>query len=296
MNRRLALVILAPLLLAAAGDPTGDTVAQRGDLRMTAGEVRDMLSRVDPATRAKLESNATALAAFVRDRLLDQALLAEAHAKGWDQRPDVVARANEARDAVILQSYAASLVPADPAFPSDADVNAAYEANKTRFIIPRQYHLTQIVILVPANATKEAEDDARRKAVDLRAQVLKPKADFGDIAKKQSQEKTTAEKGGDLGWVREDQLLPQLRDPIAALPEGATTDAIRMPDGFHIIRNLGIKPATPAPLADVKPQLVQALQQARAQQIIRTYVEDMLRKEPVQLNEIDLAKQVTGTH
>jgi hypothetical protein len=291
MIRRLTLAVLSTMLLSAAGDPPSDDVAQRGDLRLTAADVRDLLSKADPSVRARLEANPGALAGFVRDRLLNEAMLAEAHAKGWDQRPDVVQRANEARDAVILQTYAASLVPDDPAFPTDADVAAAYEANKTRLMLPRQYHLAQIVILVPPGANDE---EAKRRAIALRAQAVKPNTDFADLAKKQSQDRASADHGGDQGWVREDELVPALKEALAGLPENGTTDPTRLPDGYHIIRLLGTKPAAPAALADVKPQLVQALRQARAQQAVRAYVEEMLRKQPIQLNEIDLVKQVNG--
>lgn len=294
MKRYVAFAAL--IMLAAAGDPpAADIVAQRGDVRLTAADVRAMLARIDPAARAKTEVSPTALAAFVRDRLLDQALMAEARAKGWDQKPDVVQRANDARDAVILQAYAASLVPEDPSFPTDAEVSAAYEANKSRFTVSKQYHLSQIAVLLPQNATKEAEDEARRKANELRAQAVKPKADFAELARKHSQERTSADKGGDLGWLREDELLPSLREPVAALPENGVSEAVRLADGFHILRLSGTKPAAPAALADVKPQIVQALRQARAQQALRAYIDAMLRDQPIQLNEIDLAKQVSAS-
>jgi peptidylprolyl isomerase len=293
MTNRYIPAFLALLLLTAAGEPpTADVVAQRGDVRLTAAEVRDMLGRIDPATRAKAEASTATLAGFVRDRLLDQAMLAEARAKGWDQKPDVIQRANDARDAVVLQSYVASLVPADPAFPGDAEIAAAYEANKTRFMLPRQYHLAQILVQAPQGAP---EDETKRKAAELRARAIKPKADFADLAKHNSQDPTTADKDGDLGWLREDQMIPALKDAVAGLPENGTSEPIRLQDGFHIIRLLGTRPAGAAALADVKPQLVQALRQLHAQQAVRAYIDEMLRKDPIQLNEIDLARQINGT-
>ena len=290
MKRRYAATLL--LLLGAAGDPSTDIVAQRGDLKMTAADVRAMLDKADPAVRAKAEASTAALASFVRDRMLDQAMLAEAKAKGWEQRPDVQQRLAELRDQVVLQTYVASLVPADPAFPSDAEIAAAYDANKSRLMLPRQYHIAQIAILGPAGATRQAEDDARRKAAELRAQVVKPKADFAELARKHSQDKSSADKGGDLGWLREDELLPAIKDPVANLADNAISEPLRLPDGYHILRLLGTRPASPAPLADVKQQLIQALRQARSQQIVRAYVDAMLKAQPIQLNEIDLPKQL----
>lgn len=295
MNRRLLTGFAAILLLTAAGDPpAADVVAQRGDVRVTAPEVRDMLAELNPAARAQVESSPSALAGFVRQRLLNRAMLAEARSKGWDQKPDVIRRANEARDAVILQSYLVSLVPPDPGFPDDATVAAAYEANKGRFMIPRQFHLAQIVIEVPHGASKDVEDEARRKAAELRAKAMKPRTDFTELAKKHSQDKVSAPKGGDLGWLREDQLIPPVRDAVAALSENGTTEPVRGLDGWHVLRLLAIKPAAPAPLADVRSQLVQALRQERAQHALGAQLQAMLREQPIQLNEIDLMHQVSG--
>jgi peptidylprolyl isomerase len=278
---------LALLLLTGAGEPP--VVAQRGDIRLSAHDIRVLLERADPAQRAKIEETPQSLANFVRERLLDMAMLAEARAKGWEQRPEVVQRINDARDAAIVQSYVASLVPADPNFPSEADIAAAYEANKARFAVPRVYRLAQIVIAAAS------DEEARKKAVAVRALAVKPKADFADLAKKESQEKASADKGGDLGWLREDALLPAVRDAVAGLPEGGTTEPIKLPDGYHLIRLVETKPAGTAPLADVKPQLVQALRQARAQQAVRARVDELLREDPIQLNEIDLARQVSAS-
>jgi peptidylprolyl isomerase len=306
MHHRFAALVapLGLLLLVAAGEPPKDRpadppkdpiVAQRGDLKLTADDVRAMLAKTDPATRAKVEATPSALATFVRDKMIDQTLLAEAKAKGWDQKPDVIQRINDARDSVILQTYAASLIPPDPNFPSEAAITATYDANKTRFMLPRQFHIAQIAILVPKDAKPEVEDAARKKAAELRAQAVKPKADFAALAKKNSQDAPTAEKGGDAGWVREDALVPAIREAIAGLAENAISDVVHLPDGYHVIRLLGIKEPTPAPLEEVRPQIVQALLQARNQQEIRNYINAMLKANPIQLNEIDLARQVRGT-
>ncbi len=308
MHRRAAMLLipLGLLFLAAAADPPPtpaptptptptpmtDIVAQRGDIKLTATDVSAMLARLDPAVRAKADASPSALAAFVRQRILDDALLAEAKAKGWDQKPDIAQRINDARDVVIVQTYATSLVPPDPNFPTDTVVSQTYEANTARFMIPRQYHLAQIAFLVPQNAQPEVDEAARKKAAELRAQAVRPKADFAQLARKNSQERSSAEKGGDAGWVREDALVPQIRQAVANLSDGAISEVIHLQDGYHIIRLLGTKPPEPAPLEDVRPQIVQALQQARTQQGIRAYVDRMLQAEPIQLNEIGLANQV----
>lgn len=293
LSRAIPCLMAAFLVIAAGEAPGQEVVAQRGDVRMTGTEVREMLDLLDPAARAQVTANVQTLTTFVRDRMLNLSLAAEVRAKGWDARPDIVRRANEARDAVLLQTYLASLVPNDPAFPTEAEIAAAYESNKGRMVLPRQFHLAQIVLLVKPGAEPREEEDARRKAVDLRAQAVKPRADFAELARKHSQEQPGAEKGGDVGWLREPDMIPVARDAVAALAENGISQPVRMPDGWHILKLLRSKPGGPVPLADAKPQIVQALRQARAQRLMRAYLDEMVKTQPIQVNEIELTRQVS---
>ena len=272
--------------------PGNETVAQRGDVRVTGTDMRDMLNALDPASRAQVSANPQTLANFVRERVLNLSVLAEVRAKGWDQRPEVAHRANEARDAVLTQTYLASLVPFDPAYPTDAEVATAYENNKGRLVLPRQFHLAQIVFLVKPSASALEDEGIHRKAQDLRALAVRPKADFADLARKSSQERPSWDKGGDVGWLREPDMIPAARDAVASLPEGGVTPPVRMPDGWHILKLLEMKPSGALPLAEAKPQIVQALRQARAQRMMRGYLDEMLKAQPIQLNEIELTRQV----
>ncbi len=283
-----------PLLPAGAAASPADIVAQRGDIKLTAADIRDMLDHADPALRAQAQASQAALVDFVRDRLLRLSLLAEAHAARWDQNADVIARANDARDTVIVQTYLASRTPPDPNYPSQADITATYEANKERFTVPEQYHVAQIAILVPAGAAKDVDEAAHRRAEALREQALDPEADFAELANKNSQDRATAGRGGDLGWLRADQFVPALRDVITKLSENAVSEPVRSADAWHVVKLLGTKPPSVLPLEQVRDALVQGLRQARAQQFASAYVEELLRKQPIQLNELDLAHRVAA--
>jgi peptidylprolyl isomerase len=276
----------------ASPESDSDVVAQRGDTKLTVGDIRELLDHLDGATRAQLQSNPAAMATFVRDRLLKVVLLAEAKSKGFDQLQDVVVRANEARDGVIVSSYVNSLIPADPNFPTQAEIAATYDANKAKFMLPKQYHFAQIAFPLPATATQAQDDEAKKRAQEARSLAMKPKADFAELARKLSQEKNSAQNGGDLGWVREDQLQPSLRGMAAAMNENGVSEAIRTQTAWVVLKLLGTRPPGPAPLAEVHDQLVQAMRQSRAQQASQTFIADMLRKEPIQLNEIDLARKL----
>jgi parvulin-like peptidyl-prolyl isomerase len=201
-------------------------------------------------------------------------------------------RANEAKDVVILQTYLASVVPPDPSFPTEAEITTAYEANKAHLVLPRQYRLAQIVLAVRPGAPQEEDEAARKKAVDLRAQTMRPKADFADIARKNSQDPQSAEKGGDIGWLREPDMMPSVRDAITPLVENGVSTPVRLPDGWHILKLQETKSAGQIPLLDAKPQIVLALRQARTQKLMRSYLDEELKTQPIEVNEIELTKQV----
>jgi peptidylprolyl isomerase len=254
---------------APAADPV---VAQRGDISLTASQLRDLIRFSTPEQRQLLQTNPTALQQAVRDRLLKLALLAQA---------------------AIASSWIEAQVPDDPDFPNDAQVQAAYDANKTKFVVPRQFHVAQIFLALPPGAGKAAEDEALRKLNDLRQQVTRQHADFAALAKRYSDEKESSVNGGDLGWVRGDSLVPPIRVVVQGLTEGAVSDPVRGPNGWHLLKLVGIKPPTVATLPEVRETLVKLMRQERQVEAQRLYLANMLKTKPVELNEIELSKFIT---
>jgi parvulin-like peptidyl-prolyl isomerase len=291
--RAIRLLLAALVLIAADAPADTDLVAQRGDVRLTDAELQDTLSLLDPAARAQVTATQLNLANFARERVLNMAVLAEAKAKKWDTQPDIMRKIEEARDAVITQTYLASLVPPDPAYPSDADVSAAYDANKARLILPRQYHLAQIVLTVKPGATPQEDEEVHKKALALRSQAVRPNVDFADLARKDSQDPQSAEKGGDIGWLQEPNMIPAVRDVVTGMIESGISQPVRVQDGWHILKLLAMKPAGVISLQDARPQIVAALRQARTQRLVRAHLDDMLKAQPIQLNEIELAKEAS---
>jgi peptidylprolyl isomerase len=295
-RRRLAALALALWLAVAGGAvraedaPDDPIIAQRGSVVVRASEVRNMLAYADAEVRALMDRDPAVLAQKVRERLMQLALLDEAKSRGWEQRADVQYRAELARQGSIEESWIASQVAGDPGFPSDEQVQAAYEQNKSKFMLPRQYHLAQIFVAVPAGASKETADAAQHKIADLRQQLVKTHGDFAALAKQASEEAGSATKGGDMGWLREDTLIPPIRAAVAGLAEGAISDPVRSPQGFHLLKLLGTRPAGPATLAETRDALVRALRQERLVQGERAYINNLLKQDPIQLNEIELGK------
>jgi peptidylprolyl isomerase len=286
------LAAAAALLLASGQSPAPDAVvAQAGDVSLTVAAARRLLAEQTPEARQQALDDPAALTRLVRASLLRALVLQAARAKKWDQNPEIAAQADAARDAVIVDTYLASLTQPPAGYPSEAEVQAAYDANRARLLLPRQYELSQIFIAVPADAPTAAQDDAQHKLHEV-TEKLRKRGDFAELARQLSDDHASAAKGGDLGWLREDQLIPAVRTAAAGLQEGAVSEPVRAPDGWHVLKLLHTKPAGPAPLSAARDQLVSALRRGRTAERERAVLEEMVHREPIQIDEIQLRRAV----
>ncbi len=278
---RKTLCLIAILACADARGAPADVVARAGNLSMTEADVSALISGLDPATKGRVLASPDGVAQLVRARLTTEALLAEANARNWPASPDIARQIQQARDGVILQTYLASVSKPDPAYPSDAEVQTTYDANKSQFVIPRQDRLAQLVVPIQSSQ----KDGGARLAADLRRRSGSDRA-FANAGRQPGV--TEAE----LGWVAENRLQPPIRDAVGGLQVGSLSDPLRLQDGFHIFKLEATRPAGTAALADVKPQIVQALRRQKADANARAYLAALQGRQHVEINEIALSAAV----
>ena len=136
---------------------------------------------------------------------------------------------------------------------SDADLRSYYEQNKARFGTPEERRASHILITSSAGAPAAERDKARARATELLAEVRKAPATFAAVARKNSQDPGSAEKGGDLGFVARGAMVKPFEDAMFALKKGDISDVVESEFGFHVIH-----------LDDIKPSVVQPFEQVRA--------------------------------
>lgn len=265
-------------LAAAAPDPV---VAVRGNDAITASQARALIAAADPDARHRLQTDPTAITALVRDTLLQHAVLAEAEAHHWDQTPEIAALLRRTRETVLLQSYLAAQAKIPAAYPTEADIEAAYNQNKGQLLQPRTYHLLQASL---PTAPGQSNDAAQQKLTALQKDIAHGRAKFQDAASHVPGVQVT-----DIGWQPENRLLPAARDAVSGLLEGQVSPPVCSPAGCALLQLTSTRPAGPAPLADVRDSLIRALRQQKQRELEQAYSNALLAKQPVQVNEIELS-------
>lgn len=92
----------------------------------------------------------------------------------------------------------------------------------------------ELVTLAP-RAGDSARAAARTEAEQI-LQRIRSGEDFAQLARRYSQDPGSRERGGDLGWFRENQMVPEFSAVAFALPPGAISGVVESPFGFHIIK------------------------------------------------------------
>ncbi len=121
---------------------------------------------------------------------------------------------------------------------------------------------------VAANSGKEykahhilVEKEADAKDIIAR---LKKGAKFEDIAKKQSKDTGSGANGGELDWASPNSYVPEFTAGLVKLKKGQVTDEpVKTQYGYHVIRLDDTRDAKLPPFEQVKPQIVQQLQQQK---------------------------------
>lgn len=125
---------------------------------------------------------------------------------------------------------------------SDAEIQNYYQEHRAEYDQPEQIHVRHILV--------ESEAEAR-----LVLARLNRGEKFEQIAQALSKDPGSKEQGGDLGWIRQGQLVPEFEKAAFALQPGQLSPAVKTQYGYHVIQLLERKAARPSTLDQVREQV-----------------------------------------
>ncbi len=273
-----------PVLGAPAGGPA---VARLGNQQIDLPELKTVLASLPAESREQLRGNRGALETWIRSRLAQKAVLEQADAQGWRQRPEVEQQTRAAAEQIVFRDYMLSVsqVPAD--YPSAAELQQAYDSGKAQWVTPPLYRVSQVFLGV---SDPQSVDSVRRQAQELSRKAQAAPGEFAALATQFSQDPETAARGGDSGMQPLQQLVPEVRGAVSRLKVGAVSDVVQSAAGFHVLKLTGQQPARTATLDELRERLTQALRAQRQEQIAKAYLEGMLNTATLSIDGAELNK------
>ncbi|CAN5764137.1 hypothetical protein BH11VER1_BH11VER1_29900 [soil metagenome] len=265
-------------------------LGQAGNHVVRMQDVEATLAGLSPQEREAAIKDPTLLNQMVRSMLVQNLVHEEALSKKWDEQPGNVAYLARMRESAITQSYLQSICSPPPTYPNEAELLSAYEAGKPALLVPRSYRLAQIFIAEKKDASNSKATPSRKKIEDLRKLLQNPDADFAALAATWSEETESSAKGGEIGWLTEAQIQPEIRTQLPKLKLNAVTEPLHLEDGWHFLKVLDIREANTPTLEQVRTRLVQQLRADRTRQNTMEYLAKLVREQPPAINELALSK------
>ena len=274
----------APALATPAGGPA---VARLGNQQIDLTEMQSVLASLPAETREQLRGNRGALETWLRSRLAQKAVLEQADAQGWRQRPEVEQQTRAATEQIVFRDYMLSVSQVPAGYPSAAELQQAYDAGKAQWVTPPMVRVSQIFLAVNDPQSAEA---VRRQAQELSRKAQAAPGDFAALATQYSQDPNTAQRGGDSGMQPLQQLVPQVREAVTRLKVGGVSDVVQSAAGFHVLKLTAQQPARTATLDELRGRLTEALRSQRQEQIAKAYLEGMLNTATLSIDGAELNK------
>ncbi len=160
------------------------------------------------------------------------------------------------RDKIVVQAMRQRAVRSDFIISPDK-VDAYYRKNLKQYSTQAEIKLNMIVLRPEFDGSDNPVEAKRAMAKEIR-EKLASGGDFAGMAQMYSDD-STADFGGDWGWVDENTLTGSLSKIAFNLEPGTLSEAIQVGDTFYIMRVEAKKPAVVQPLSEVREEITKKL-------------------------------------
>ena len=124
---------------------------------------------------------------------------------------------------------------------SDEELRKYYTENEKRYTAPEERRASHILVKADKDMSQADRDKALAKAESLLAEVRKNPASLAVLARKNSDDSGSAEKGGDLDFFGRGAMVKPFEEAAFRLKTGETSGLVKSDFGYHIIQVTGAR-------------------------------------------------------
>ena len=177
------------------------------------------------------------------------------------------------RENIIIRDTISAVVEQEAKIAPE-EVKAYYDTNRARFHQPEMVRASHILIQVPPDATSQIKTQ-KLAQIETVQSLLKQGGQFAELAKKFSEDTTTAVNGGDLDFFPRGMMVPEFDAVAFTLSTNKVSDIVTTKYGYHLLMVTDRKPAREVPFDEVKANIEKFLLGNKGVEIARKHVQDL---------------------
>ena len=158
---------------------------------------------------------------------------------------------------------------------SEEELRKYYDENQSRYATPEERRASHILVKAERNAPAAEREKAKAKATALLAELRKDPGRFAELAKQNSDDPGSAQKGGDLDFFGRGAMTPPFEQAVFAMKTGEISDVVETDFGYHIIQLTAVrggeKKSFESVKADIENEVKQQLAQRRFAELAETF-------------------------
>jgi peptidyl-prolyl cis-trans isomerase SurA len=164
---------------------------------------------------------------------------------------------------------------------TEAEIKSYYEKNKAKYASGTQYHLWNLFVRLPAQASEGNRAAAQNLLEEALAELARGRP-FPEIVR-QTVERPSNLQGSDLGLFRIEELTPRLRDAVRELKAGQHSAVVETDFGYQIVYVQEIKQTASRPLAQVEAEIQDILFRERVDDRFTSWLDDLRKRSHIRV-------------
>ncbi|MFM7620272.1 MAG: peptidylprolyl isomerase [Alphaproteobacteria bacterium] len=261
-----AIGFLASKLFSSKGEEQDAVVAEVGKEKILRSQINKKLESIfadeqQLVTVPQLESlPKEVLEIVVKEIIIDREIIKLAKKTGLEKDPKIIEKIANYKDRVLRQSYIDSIINKEI---TKEKVSEKYAEITNAISGKKEYQIAHIVV--------KSKEDADKIITELKSKKA-PK--FPDLAKKYSIEQQSAQSGGDLGFILEDNITKEIADELINLKKDEITSPIKTKFGWHIVKLNDLRDAKTLSFEESKDKIREQLIQNKISEINSTFTKN----------------------
>lgn len=153
----------------------------------------------------------------------------------------------------------------------DQELRAWYEDHKDEYRMPSRFRIRELVLA--KGATPEEQASAKAKLEEIQ-KALRGGKTFEEMVKEHSVSPSKAT-GGDLGWIGKGLMRASIEQAALSMKPDQVSTPIETDKDIYLIQLIAAEDDVVKPFSEVKPQILQKLQEPKAQNAIQNYLQGL---------------------